>query len=38
MRASVFGPDPSAVTREAQELTAAVRVLLEPGPAVVYAV
>jgi peptide/nickel transport system substrate-binding protein len=38
MRASVFGPDPNAVTREAAHLTAAVPVLFEPGPAVVYAV
>jgi peptide/nickel transport system substrate-binding protein len=38
MSASVFGPDPNAVTREAQYLTAAVPVLFEPGPAVVYAV
>jgi peptide/nickel transport system substrate-binding protein len=38
MRASVFGPDPNAVTREAQYLTAALPVLFEPGPAVVYAV
>ena len=38
MRASVFGPDPNAVTREAQHLTAALPVLFEPGPAVVYAV
>ena len=38
MRASVFGPDPNAVTREAHELTAALPVLFEPGPAIVYAV
>ena len=38
MRASVFGPDPDAVTREARHLTAALPVLFEPGPAVVYAV
>jgi peptide/nickel transport system substrate-binding protein len=38
MRASVFGPDPNAVTREAQYLTANPPVLFLPGPAVVYAV
>ena len=38
MRASVFGPDPNAVTREAQHLTAALPVLFEPGPAAVYVV
>ncbi len=38
MSASVFGPDPNAVTAEAQYLTANVPVLFEPGPAVVYAV
>ena len=38
MHASVFGPDPNAVKREAEHLTAALPVLFEPGPAVVYAV
>ena len=38
MHASVFGPEPNAVTREAQELTAALPVLFEPSPAIVYAV
>jgi peptide/nickel transport system substrate-binding protein len=38
MRASVSGPDPNAVTNEAQYLTAQVPVLFEPGAAVVYAV
>jgi peptide/nickel transport system substrate-binding protein len=38
MGASVFGPDPNAVKREAEHLTTALPVFFEPGPAVVYAV